>query len=316
MRNSALRGCVIALAIAVGFCASSSKEVKRKPIEQAKNQRPTNNQTTPDKQPIIVNVPPPEKTKQEIEQEARERSEKADLDRNIVKLTGDLADYTLGLFIATSALVITSAGLLWLGHKQSLDMRRSVSATKKAAKAARDQVEISREALIMTERAFVFCERIEHVWRAKKETEEIIEWIFFPIWKNSGNTPTKHGVECVNTWLAIDAGDLPHDFTFPDYGSAERIMIGPGLQKNGGRLTIPIVTMHKIREGTAHAYMWGWADYDTIFTTDTIRHRSEFCVEIQVTGNPTYKEGGFAFRAYGTFNGFDDECYRKPKPYE
>lgn len=38
--------------------------------------------------------------------------------------------------------------------------------------------------------------------------------------------------------------------------------------------------------------------------------------QIQVTGNPTYKEGGFAFRAHGPFNGFDDECYRKPKPYE
>jgi len=60
--------------------------------------------------------------------------------------------------------------------------------------------------------------------------------------------------------------------------------------------------------------MWGWIDYDTVFASDVTRHRSEFCVEIQVIGNPAYKEGGFAFRAHGPFNGFDDECYQKPKP--
>jgi hypothetical protein len=236
-----------------------------------------------------------------------------------------LATVFIGVFTLTLKL---STDNLWTAAKdqiaaaenaakmQSRDMQASISVAQSASNAAQDQVSLSREALIMTERAFVFCERIEHFWRAKKETKEIIEWIFFPVWKNSGNTPTKHGMGCVNTWLAVDAGDLPHDFTFPDYGSAERIMIGPNLQRNGLQLSIPIETMHKIREGTAHAYMWGWAEYNTIFTTDTIRHRSEFCVEIQVTGNPIYKEGGFAFRAHGPFNGFDDECYRKPKPYE
>ena len=48
---------------------------------------------------------------------------------------------------------------------------------------------------------------------------------------------------------------------------------------------------------------------------DTERHRAEFCFEVQVTGNPIYKEGGFAYRMLAPFNGFEGDCYRKPTPY-
>jgi hypothetical protein len=136
MRNRTLRGCLIALAIVLGSCPTSSKEVKRDPIEEPKNQSPTNNQAETDKPPIVIYVPPPEKTKQEIEQETKDRSDKADLDKKLVNLTGGLAYYTLGLFIATFALVITSAGLLYLGHKQSVDMKASIAVAKEAADAA------------------------------------------------------------------------------------------------------------------------------------------------------------------------------------
>lgn len=192
--------------------------------------------------------------------------------------------------------------------------KETAKAATQSALAATVQVEISREASITTERAFVFCERIEHLWRANKDTEEMIEWVFYPVWKNSGNTPTLRAKSSVSTWVAIDVGDLPASFTYPDYGAPEPIMLGPGLTRNGVQLRIPLGTMDKIYKGTAHAYMWGWIDYDTVFVSDTAKHRTEFCVEIQVVGNPKYKEGRFAFRAHGRFNGFDDECYRWSNP--
>jgi len=129
----------------------------------------------------------------------------------------------------------------------------AAAAAIESATAARDQVQISREALITTERAFVFCERIEHLWHAKKATEEIIEWVFFPVWKNSGNTPTLRAMSCTNNWVGTDVGDLAADFTYPDYSTPGPIMIGRDLTRHGLQLRIPIATIHKIREGNAHA---------------------------------------------------------------
>ena len=92
-------------------------------------------------------------------------------------------------------------------------------------------------------------------------------------------------------------------------------MIGPSAVMHGSSLRIPIQTMQKIRAGEAHAYIWGWFDYNDVFDK-TGRHRSEFCMEIEVSGNPIYKEGGFNYRMHGRFNGIDEDCYRRPKEYD
>ena len=109
-----------------------------------------------------------------------------------------------------------------------------------------------------------------------------------------------------------DAGDLPVDFDFPDYGKPSRIVIGPAAVMEANSLRIPIEILQKIRAGEAHAYIWGWVDYNDTFAK-TLRHRAEFCLEIEVPGNPIYKEGGFKYRAHGRFNGIDNDCYRRPK---
>ena len=60
--------------------------------------------------------------------------------------------------------------------------------------------------------------------------------------------------------------------------------------------------------------IWGWADYDDIFPY-TKRHRTEFCLQIKVITQP---DGGRRIQlpTYPRFNGFDDECLNKPKPYD
>jgi hypothetical protein len=116
-----VKNILIALTIVVSSTVASSKELKRESLGQGEAQKP----------PIIVNVPPlPKKTDKEIEQETKERAEKAKLDEKLVNLTGDLAYYTWGLFLATAALVLATVTLvgatvlLWrTALRQSRDAR-------------------------------------------------------------------------------------------------------------------------------------------------------------------------------------------------
>lgn len=182
----------------------------------------------------------------------------------------------------------------------------------KATRAASQQVALSRQALTLTERAFVYCTRIDSKWTAEKETEKILSWTFTPIFANSGKQPTK------NTWNRINARitlgseiSLPDDFDFPDFGDPGRTMIAPQAEMHGNPITLSIDQVLQIRAKVASCFVWGWCEYDDIFP-DMPRHRCEFCFEIEVPGNPIYKEGGFTYRQHGPFNGFDDECYRQP----
>ena len=159
-------------------------------------------------------------------------------------------------------------------------------------------------------RAYVFAQNVESFWTAEKATETILKWTFFPVWKNSGQTPTKNMMSNVNMWVGEEAGPLPANFDFPDYGKPARTMIGPGAVMHGEKLELTVAQLQKIRAGTAHAYIWAWVEYNDVFE-GTPRRRSEACFEIKVTGNPIYKEGGFAFALYGPFNGYDADAYRK-----
>jgi len=136
---------------------TESKETRRNKPE---TQKPGNitQQTTPP--PIIVNVSPPQKTSEEIEQEAKEREEKSDLDRKVVKLTGDLANYTFGLFAATVALVLATLGLGIFGWKQSRDMKGSIAVAKESADAAKRSAEITEKAFTLLERPYVIPEDV------------------------------------------------------------------------------------------------------------------------------------------------------------
>jgi hypothetical protein len=156
MRNRALRGCVIVTILMAGMGTSASKKMHPKlPDNQAKIQNPDAKEKHSSPPPIIVNVSPPQKTHDEIEQEAKEREQKTELDRKLVELTGDLAKYTLGLFAATVALVLATGCMAYLGWKQANDMRRSLAIAKESADAAK----VSADALKATERG-VLIEKV------------------------------------------------------------------------------------------------------------------------------------------------------------
>ncbi len=251
---------------------------------------------------------------------------------NVVS-TAVIAAFTIVLALRTGGLFKETAGLRDTANKQREDMIRSIAeatraatamedvathmeetarATREAARAAQDQVAIIRTSTVTTERAYVFCERIEAIWTVKYGTEEVTKWAFTPIWRNSGKTPTQYGVSCVNKWHAVNAGDLPIDFTYPNYGPKQRISIGPNAITHASPFELAPEDLQLIRDNKARLYVWGWIEYNDIFD-GTERHRSEFCFEVVVTANPIYTAGGFRYRTHGPFNGIDDECRYRPQ---
>src|SRR5438552_18731965 len=50
--------------------------------------------------------------------------------------------------------------------------------------------ETTREALVSVQRAFVFPRTIELVPTKNDAGDAVVSWFFYPVWENSGNTPT------------------------------------------------------------------------------------------------------------------------------
>ena len=144
MRNRPIRGCLVISMLFIVCVSATSKDVQRKPVDvQTEIPNTENKEQRPAEPPIIVNVPPPQKTHEEIEQEAKERDERSDLDRKIVDLTGNLANltgnlakYTLGLFVTAVALVLATIGLGIFSWRQSRDIKDSIAVAKESASAA------------------------------------------------------------------------------------------------------------------------------------------------------------------------------------
>ena len=144
MRNRAIRGCLVISMLFIACVSATPKDVQRKPVDgQTENPNTENKEQRPAEPPIIVNVSPPQKTHEEIEQEAKERAERSDVDRRIVNLTenlanltGNLAKFTFGLFVTVIALVLATIGLGIFSWRQSRDMKDAIAVAKDTASAA------------------------------------------------------------------------------------------------------------------------------------------------------------------------------------
>ena len=123
MRNRTIRGCLVIFVLFIACISATSKDVQRKPLDiQTEIHNTENKEPRSAEPPIIVNVSPPQKTHEEIEQEAKKRDERSDIDRKIVELTQDFAKYTFGLFVTAVALALATVGLGILSWRQSRDM--------------------------------------------------------------------------------------------------------------------------------------------------------------------------------------------------
>jgi hypothetical protein len=128
-----LRGAILSAVLAVSLVGyASGAQKSQQPPSQASQQQPIKEERGSEKSPVIVKVLPPEKSKDELDAEIA----KQESDRQLVKLTGDLAAYTRLLFVATGLLAVITAGLVIAGFLQVRDAKASIAAAVKSAGAA------------------------------------------------------------------------------------------------------------------------------------------------------------------------------------
>jgi hypothetical protein len=142
-----LRQVAIALTFLVAF-ASDSWGQSRQPPTKTSAPNPAQQERGTDNSPVVVRILPAEKSQSELDNDL----ERQKSDRRQVELTGDLANYTKLLFIATGLLGLIATGLVGVGYFQVRQGKRSVAAAVKAADASL----LSAEALIGAERAHLF----------------------------------------------------------------------------------------------------------------------------------------------------------------
>jgi hypothetical protein len=208
--------------------------------------------------------------------DAKERAEKAALDRRLVEYNGDLAHYTKVLAIVAAlqfAALLAQAAFLLLAFRE----------TRRGA-------DIAREAMIAGERAFVFALDVSPFWEINATTGAY-DWRFRPVWKNSGDTPTRNMI--MHTSCMIQTTPLPPGFNFDDPDAQTgRGLIPPNTQTLGGVAPTPpapAITPQDIldvRNGTKFIFLWGWARYFDVFP-GTEQHITRFCWLIDPVGDPT-----------------------------
>jgi hypothetical protein len=181
----------------------------------------------------------------------------------------------------------------------------------RAARAAKDQAQMSSESLMNSERAFVFVQNFhaETVHDAS-DGNKILGWNVFVEWKNTGKTPTKNCAQRGN-YQEFNRPISP-DFDFPNLKVSEYqwLLIGPSATAQSGKYFIPIDKILKIRAGELHAYLWGWIEYDDVFD-NTLRHRTEYGYKIIAGGGMSPEQVAIGHMATPRHNAADKECFHK-----
>ena len=154
------------------------------------------------------------------------------------------------------------------------EMKKQGSAMAEAGAASKQQAEISRESLIVTQRAFVSGEMDKPV-RLKDS-----DWRFAARWENIGNTPARKAHNWFNCYY--NTISIHSNYEYPDTGvrtGVEATIAAKGGYLNSGNIDVPIGIIKAVADKSMHLYFWGWNTYHDSFQ-DTPLHLTEFCVEV------------------------------------
>jgi hypothetical protein len=151
---------VVLLPLLATAFAQAPKHQSQQPSPKAGQYPPTQQERGTENSPVIVKVLPTEKPKDELDREI----EKQESDRQLVKLTGNLATYTKALFIATGILALITAGLVVVGFFQVRDAKAAIAAAVKSAN-------VAERALTDLERPYLFI--LDYNWLLVDAAKEI-----------------------------------------------------------------------------------------------------------------------------------------------
>ena len=194
--------------------------------------------------------------------------------------TRQLAAFTALLFLATILVFI-------IGIYQAIQLRRHASHMESSVKT-------SREALVTTQRAFIFLADFDVEWA---RTTVIVK----PQWANSGRSPPRDMIVKVDwRWVHFEA-ELAADFDYPYSRPAMKMLVGPETTEWSAPVEIPRNLANEAANGTRTIYIWGRVDYLDIF--DAAKpHFTEWCYRIYI---PTGAPQNWQFVAYGDRNKCD-----------
>jgi hypothetical protein len=273
---------------------SAGQGSKAHPQPQQTKQGTAPNQQGTEQAPLIVRVQPTQKTQAEAAEEEKERRDKAELDRKVADFSGKLADYTMYLAIVA---VLQFFALLF----QAFFLGGTLRAT--------------REALVTTERAFVFLDDFEPDWTLQHPTvgspPRLRRFIAKPRWRNSGTTPTRNMTITVN-WSHWQ-GEMPTNFSFAyGEGASMRMFLGPQASEWSAPIEIPANVATDALNGSTQIYIWGRVDYEDIFNA-TNPHFTQWCYRLNITRDASTGAVSTQFVAYGNYNNSDEDARRKRK---
>lgn len=152
-------------------------------------------------------------------------------------------------------LVTFTGGLVFVGAAQGYLIFWTLKATQMAAISA----EKSADALIASERAYVFVKNFVPV-DLRDASGSISGWQCIVVWGNSGTTPTQD----MTTWTSWGVFEKPisDDFDFPDHkvdgapypGTS---FIGPKAEIHAAAFFASVQDAIALRDGIKFLYIWG-----------------------------------------------------------
>jgi hypothetical protein len=317
MRNCALRGCLIAIAALLAVAFLSSKDIGSVAMDRIQpHSNPIEHQqpSEADKRgtidaPFVVKAIPTEKSKQEAEEDARDKDDKRWNDRAAIFIsiaTGLILLLQLFVFgwqaISLRKTIVT---MKELGTKQSADMQASIAVAKAAADAAKESADISRVALISTQRAYVSA-NIDSVPFIEKDGP--LKGFAFSIkWQNKGPTRAIN----LQNFVLIKRfePDVPENFDFaapPGQGfeGQTSVVIDSNSDAHSSNALIPLSDIELAVNNTGTIYLWGAAIYNDVFP-ETVLHHVYVCVRVRIIRDIRGKENPFTYEVYKNYNKAD-----------
>lgn len=218
------------------------------------------------------------------------------------------------LKVTDSLLAAFTFFLVVIGAYQGYQLWKTVAATKEAADAAKISADVAKRTLLDIQRAFLVpiefqCDPL--VWQ-----KEVIGYRVTAIFQNTGTTVAK-GFAGTGNFVMYDTG-LPDDFVYPDRveSSVVKSVVGP-LVRTLQPINIVIQDILDIMNKKRRGFFYGWVEYHDVFD-GTPKRRTEYCVEVEVIGDPKVINGErgapsvLAFGSQGKYNGTDEDCFYEP----
>jgi hypothetical protein len=290
--------------------SSSSLSQTKQPPSKAEPSSPQQ-QLGSEKSPAFVKVLGPEKTEQELDAD----KEKQQSDRQLVKLTGDLAFYTELLFLATAVLALVTAGLLVFGFIQRGDTKRSIEAAEKSAGIAEKSAGIAERALTELEAPFLAIRIVEPGIRWGEARRITFDHLKFVI-ANYGRTPAhilelREFVEQVPIGSGIPVLDPSKERGDPmPYG-----VVAPPSSHTQEFKTVTNIDFFEGSSGsvfadiTQRAYFRGFVRYTDLFAAHFVLG---FCFVFDVKENRWVLMGGKEHNYCGRDDAFENPEWMHP----